>query len=60
MTIESLQNEKIKNLNRLITDNRFRKKSGVFVVEGKQENERALQFGFEKQGKPEHLGLCAH
>ena len=47
MTIESLQNEKIKNLNRLITDNRFRKKSGVFVVEGKQENERAIQFGFE-------------
>lgn len=45
--IESLQNEKIKNLNRLITDNRFRKKSGVFVVEGKQENERALQFEFE-------------
>lgn len=47
MVIESLQNEKIKNLNRLITDNRFRKKSGVFVVEGKQENERAVQFGFE-------------
>ena len=47
MTIESLQNEKIKNLNRLITDNRFRKKSGDFAVEGKQENERALQFGFE-------------
>ena len=47
MIIESLQNEKIKNLNKLITDNRFRKKSGVFVVEGKQENERALQFGFE-------------
>jgi len=47
MTIESLQNEKIKNLNRLITDNRFRKKSDIFVVEGKQENERALQFGFE-------------
>jgi TrmH family RNA methyltransferase len=47
MTIESLQNEKIKNLNRLITDNRFRKKSGIFVVEGKQENERAVQFGFE-------------
>jgi TrmH family RNA methyltransferase len=47
MTIESLQNEKIKNLNRLITDNRFRKKSGIFVVEGKQENKRALQFGFE-------------
>lgn len=45
--IESLQNEKIKYLNRLITDNRFRKKSDIFVVEGIQENERALQFGFE-------------
>ena len=49
MMIESFQNEKIKNLNRLITDNRFRKKSGVFVVEGKQENERASTFGFENQ-----------
>lgn len=47
MQIESFQNEKIKNLSRLITDNRFRKKSGSFVVEGKQENERAMQFGFE-------------
>ncbi|MBW8361604.1 MAG: RNA methyltransferase [Kaistella sp.] len=47
MLIESLQNEKIKNLTRLMSDNRFRKKSGTFVVEGKQENERALNFGFE-------------
>lgn len=47
MIIESLQNDKIKNLNRLITDNRFRKKSAVFVVEGKQENERAMKFGYE-------------
>ena len=47
MIIESTQNDKIKYLTRLITDNRFRKKSGVFVVEGKQENERAAQFGFE-------------
>ena len=47
MLIESLQNEKIKNLTRLITDNRFRRKSGIFVVEGKQENDRALQFGYE-------------
>lgn len=47
MTIESFQNEKIKNLNRLITDNRFRKKSGSFVVEGKQENERAIKFGYQ-------------
>lgn len=49
MVIESLQNEKIKNLNRLMTDNRFRKKSEIFVVEGKQENERAQNFGFEAQ-----------
>lgn len=47
MLIESFQNEKIKTLNRLITDNRFRKKTGVFVVEGKQENERAVRFGFD-------------
>ncbi len=45
--IESIQNEKIKYLSRLITDNRFRKKNHVFVVEGNQENQRALQFGFE-------------
>ncbi len=49
MLIESFQNEKIKNLNRLITDNRFRKKSGVFVVEGQQENERAIAFGYEAE-----------
>ena len=47
MLIESLKNEKIKNLTRLMTDNRFRRKSAVFVVEGKQENNRALQFDFE-------------
>lgn len=47
MQIESLQNEKIKHLIRLNTNNRFRKKSGVFVVEGKQENERAQNFDFE-------------
>lgn len=47
MTIESLQNEKVKHLVRLSTDNRFRKKSGTFVVEGRQENERALRFNFQ-------------
>jgi TrmH family RNA methyltransferase len=47
--IESPQNEKIKFLTRLISDNRFRKKLGIFAVEGKQENERALKFGFEAQ-----------
>lgn len=54
MLIESFQNEKVKKLSRLISDNRFRKKSGVFVVEGKQENERALHFGYH----PEELYLC--
>lgn len=47
MIIESTQNEKIKNLTKLSTDNRFRKKSGTFIVEGQQENERALQNNFE-------------
>ena len=47
--IESFQNPKIKNLVRLSTDNRFRRKSGVFVVEGKQENLRALKFGYEPE-----------
>ena len=49
MIIESAQNEKIKYITRLITDNRFRKKEDIFVVEGKQENERALKFGFDAQ-----------
>lgn len=49
MIIQSAQNEKVKYVTRLITDNRFRKKENVFVVEGKQENNRALKFGFEAQ-----------
>lgn len=47
MLIESFQNEKVKYITKLLTDNRFRKKSGVFAVEGQQENERAQTFGFE-------------
>lgn len=47
MLIESSQNDKIKYVSRLISDNRFRKKSEVFVVEGIQENERANNFGFD-------------
>ncbi|QBO57367.1 TrmH family RNA methyltransferase [Chryseobacterium salivictor] len=47
--IESFQNEKIKYVTRLLTDNRFRKKENVFVIEGKQENDRALKFGFDAQ-----------
>ena len=45
--IESCQNPKIKNLIRLTTDNRFRKKQKAFIVEGQQENERALKFNFK-------------
>lgn len=45
--IESLQNDKIKHLIRLSSDNRYRKKNKVFIVEGIQENQRALQFDFE-------------
>lgn len=47
MLIESFQNEKIKNVTKLLADNRFRKKSKVFVVEGQQENERAIKYDFE-------------
>ncbi|WP_295211097.1 RNA methyltransferase [uncultured Chryseobacterium sp.] len=47
MVIESFQNEKVKYITKLLTDNRFRKKCGVFVVEGQQENERAQRYGFE-------------
>lgn len=47
MLIESFQNEKVKYITKLLADNRFRKKSDVFVVEGQQENERAKKFGFE-------------
>ncbi|KQS95169.1 TrmH family RNA methyltransferase [Chryseobacterium sp. Leaf394] len=47
MIIESFQNEKIKYITKLLTDNRFRKKAEVFVVEGQQENERALKHNFE-------------
>lgn len=47
MLIESFQNEKVKYITKLLTDNRFRKKSNVFAVEGQQENERAQAFGFE-------------
>lgn len=44
--IESFQNDKVKYISRLISDNRFRKKEGIFVIEGHQENDRALKFGF--------------
>lgn len=53
-TIESTKNDKVKYVSRLLTDNRFRKREGVFIVEGKQENERALEFGFE----PKEFLIC--
>ena len=47
MIIQSLQNEKIKKLTKILTKNNERKKLKIFAVEGKQENERALKFDFE-------------
>ena len=54
MLIESLQNEKIKKLTRLLSKNQDRRKAGVFLVEGQQENERALHFG----NNPEEYFIC--
>lgn len=45
--IESTKNDKIKHLQKLITKNAFRKKEGVFLVEGQQENQSALNFNNE-------------
>jgi TrmH family RNA methyltransferase len=42
--IESTQNDKIKYITRIITDNRFRKRENVFVVEGVQENEERFNL----------------
>lgn len=47
MQIESLQNPKIKNLLKLQEKSRERKKQGLFVVEGVQENQLAMNAGFE-------------
>ncbi|NAW52058.1 RNA methyltransferase [Elizabethkingia argentiflava] len=47
MQIESLQNDKIKRLSKLITKNSERRKNKVFIVEGRQENQRALSFGYD-------------
>ncbi len=47
MQIESLQNPKIKNLQKLQEKSRERKKQGLFVVEGVQENQLALDADFD-------------
>jgi len=44
--IESLQNDKIKDLSRIISKNNERRKRKIFVVEGFQENNIALKFGY--------------
>jgi len=49
MQIESAQNPKIKNLLKLQEKSRERKKQGLFVVEGIQENRLALSSGYEPQ-----------
>lgn len=45
--IESLQNEKIKRISRWLSKNSDRKKAGIIIVEGLQENERAQQHGYQ-------------
>lgn len=47
MVIESIQNPRIKNLLKLQEKSRERKKQGLFVVEGIQENKMALEAGFQ-------------
>lgn len=47
MQIESLQNQKIKNLLKLQEKSRERKNQGLFIVEGTQENELAINGGYE-------------
>ncbi len=47
MQIESAQNPKIRNLLKLQEKSRERKNQGLFVVEGIQENQLALESGFD-------------
>ena len=54
MQIESAQNPKIKNLLKLQEKSRERKKQGLFVVEGVQENRMAMESGFV----PEEFFIC--
>lgn len=54
MLIQSTQNPRIKNLLKLQEKSRERKKQGLFVVEGIQENEMAISAGFV----PEEFFIC--
>ncbi|MGV4508571.1 hypothetical protein ACQ1Q1_09300 [Ornithobacterium rhinotracheale] len=49
MLISSVQNQKIKDLIKLQQKSRDRKKTGLLVAEGVQENLLALQNGFEAE-----------
>jgi TrmH family RNA methyltransferase len=49
MLIESTQNPRIKNLLKLQEKSRERKKQGLFVVEGIQENQMALEAGYQAE-----------
>jgi TrmH family RNA methyltransferase len=46
MKITSIQNPKIKQLQRLNQKSRERKKSGLFIIEGKREIQLAIQAGY--------------
>lgn len=50
MYISSLQNKQIKNLIKLQQKARTRKKEGLFLVEGVQENRLALANGYKSRG----------
>lgn len=54
MQIESAQNPKIKNLLKLQEKSRERKKQDLFIVEGIQENQLAIEAGF----LPEEFFIC--
>lgn len=45
--IESIHNERFKKLLRMNTDNRFRRKSTMFLVEGLKEIEAAMQYEYQ-------------
>ncbi len=47
MKIESTHNDKIKTLTRLLAKNAERRKAGLFMVEGRQENQRAIAFHYD-------------
>ena len=45
-SIESPHNRTFKHLYRLATDNQYRRKNGVLIVEGKKEIDTAIEYGY--------------